>query len=66
MERKESARRNGVKIASAALPSVPEIRYLIARLLLAPITSARYVLAWSRWRRRHQVIAAQAHRKRQS
>lgn len=52
-------------ISGAALPSVPEIRYLIARLLLAPITRVRYVLAWSRWRRRHQATAADAHRKQQ-
>jgi hypothetical protein len=47
------------------LPSVPEIRYLIARLLLRPIAGARFVLAWSRWRRRHQAAAANAHRRRQ-
>ena len=53
-------------IPATAPPSVPEIRYLtlIARLLLAPISRTRYVLAWSRWRRRHQATAAQAHRKR--
>lgn len=50
-------------IPATAPPSVPEIRYLIARLLLAPISRTRYVLAWSRWRRRHQAAAAQAHRK---
>jgi hypothetical protein len=48
----------------AALPSVPEIRYLIARLLLTPIARARFVLAWSRWRRQHQATAADAHRRR--
>ena len=52
-------------IPAIALPGVPEIRYLIARLLLAPISRTRYVLAWSRWRRRHQATATQAHRKRQ-
>ena len=51
--------------APAALPSVPEIRYLIARLLLRPIARSRFVLAWSRWRRRHQAAAADAHRRRQ-
>jgi hypothetical protein len=48
-----------------ALPSVPEIRYLIARLLLRPIARASFVLAWSRWRRRHQVTAADGHRRSQ-
>jgi hypothetical protein len=47
-----------------APPSVPEIRYLIARLLLKPIVMARFVLAWSHWRQRHQATAASAHRRR--
>jgi hypothetical protein len=42
-------------------PSVPEIRYLLARLLLTPITQPAFVLAWSFWRRRHQAKAAEAH-----
>jgi response regulator of citrate/malate metabolism len=45
---------------------VPEIRYLIARLLLKPIARARFVMAWSRWRQQHQSAAANAHRKRQN
>jgi response regulator of citrate/malate metabolism len=45
---------------------VPEIRYLIARLLLKPIAQARFVMAWSRWRQQHQSAAANAHRKRQN
>jgi hypothetical protein len=45
---------------------VPEIRYLIARLLLAPIARTSFILAWSRWRRQHQARAADAHRRRQS
>jgi hypothetical protein len=47
--------------AMLRLPSVPEIRYLIARLLLQPPTWAAFVLAWSRWRRLHQAAAANAH-----
>ena len=43
------------------LPSLPEIRYLIARLLLTPIVQPAFVLAWSSWRRRHQADAAHAH-----
>ena len=50
----------------AILPSVPEIRYLIARLLLTPIVQASFILNWSRWRRQHQANAANAHRRRQS
>jgi hypothetical protein len=40
---------------------VPEIRYLLARLLLKPRTARTFILAWSRWRRRHQDNAEQAH-----
>jgi hypothetical protein len=50
---------------AVALPSVPEIRYLIARLLLRPIARPRFVMAWSRWRRQHQAAAADAHRRSQ-
>jgi hypothetical protein len=50
-----------VRIATGRLPTVPEIRYLIARLLLAPISTFRFILAWSSWRRRHQAAAARAH-----
>src|SRR5690242_19278937 len=65
-ERKESVRHRRVMIAAVTLPSVPEIRYLIARLLLAPIVRTSFILAWSRWRRRHQAIAANAHRRRRT
>ncbi len=47
------------------LPSVPEIRYLLARILLRPPTSAVFIVEWSYWRRRHQANAAVAHYKRQ-
>jgi hypothetical protein len=40
--------------------SVPEIRTLIARLFLLPIARTAFILAWSGWRRRHQLAAAQA------
>jgi len=43
------------------LASVPEIRYLIARLLLRPPSRPAFVFAWSRWRRHHQARAARAH-----
>jgi hypothetical protein len=49
---------------TAGLPSVPEIRYLFARLLLQPIVRPAFVIAWSRWRRRHQAKAAAAHYRR--
>jgi hypothetical protein len=52
--------------SAVTLPSVPEIRYLIARLLLSPIVRTGFILAWSRWRRQHQAKAADAHRRRRS
>jgi hypothetical protein len=44
---------------------VPEIRVLIAKLLLHNPLSRSFVLAWSDWRRRHQICAAHTHYKRQ-
>jgi hypothetical protein len=43
------------------LPSVPEIRGLIAKLLLRSPLRSPFVLAWSAWRQRHQFGAAEAH-----
>jgi hypothetical protein len=43
------------------LPSVPEIRGLIAKLLLRSSLRSPFVLAWSAWRQRHQFEAAEAH-----
>jgi hypothetical protein len=64
-ERNESGAPNRRLAAmTALLPSVPEIRYLLARLLLAPPVTATFVLSWSIWRRRHQLGAAEAHYRR--
>jgi hypothetical protein len=49
---------------AALVPSVPEIRYLLARLLIQPPTQRPFVLAWSLWRRRHQAAATLSHYKR--
>lgn len=51
---------------AALLPTVPEIRYLVARILLRPPISTSFIIAWSLWRRQHQANAAIAHYKRQS
>jgi hypothetical protein len=61
-EQKESGARrlNGARLG---LPSVPEIRTLLARLLLRSPVRRVTVLAWSAWRRRHQQRAAKAHRR---
>jgi hypothetical protein len=48
---------------AALVPSVPEIRYLLARLLLRPTGGTASVFAWSFWRRTHQLNAARAHYK---
>ncbi len=49
--------------ALAKLPTMPETRRLIARLLMAPRTHPAFVWASSRWRREHQAAAAISHRK---
>ena len=48
----------------ADLPlSVPEIRRLQWRLVLAVRQTARHILGWSRWRRGHQSVAYYDHDK---
>jgi len=49
---------------AALAPSVPEIRYLLARILLKPPLGKAFIIAWSLWRRTHQLCAASAHYKR--
>ncbi len=44
-------------------PSVPEIRYLLARILLKPPLGEAFIMAWSLWRRMYQLNAAHAHYK---
>jgi hypothetical protein len=48
---------------AALVPSVPEIRYLLARILLKPPPGRPFIIAWSLWRRTHQLNAARAHYK---
>jgi hypothetical protein len=43
--------------------SVPEIRHLLARLVLAVVPLRELLLEWSLWRRRHQAAARAAHLK---
>jgi hypothetical protein len=55
-----------LKLLANLVPSVPEIRSLLARILFKPTLDLVFILGWSLWRRRHQDAAAQAHyRKRQ-
>ena len=51
---------------AALIPSVPEIRYLLARILICPPTRKPFILAWSLWRRRHQATATICHYKRRT
>ena len=63
-EQNESKHRNiRLTLMTALVPSVPEIRYLLARLLLKPPNSTAFVMQWSLWRRKHQLEAAKAHYK---
>jgi len=43
---------------------MPEIRSLIAKLLLPARAGPAFIWAWSQWRRAHQLTAAICHRKR--
>ncbi len=64
-ERNESEQANRRLIRMAALvPSVPEIRYLLARLHIRPPTHKPFIVAWSLWRRRHQAAATVNHYRR--
>src|SRR3954466_12010272 len=66
-ERKESSGSSGrLRSLTALLPSVPEIRYLLARVLSGPRIGPRFIMAWSLWRRQHQAKAAAAHYRRQA
>jgi hypothetical protein len=49
---------------AALVPSVPEIRYLLARVVLSTPTRRPFIFAWSLWRRRHQAAATLSHYKR--
>jgi hypothetical protein len=44
--------------------SVPELRRLLWRFVLAVPQTVRHILAWSQWRRQHQTIAHYYHYKR--
>jgi hypothetical protein len=46
--------------------TVPEIRRLLAALLLTSIRSIELILHWSQWRRRHQATAKRCHYQRRS
>jgi Transposase DDE domain len=66
-ERNESnAGNRRLTMIGALVPTVPEIRYLLARLVLRPPLHITFVMAWSLWRRQHQANAAFAHYSRRS
>ena len=62
-KRSPKATSGGLTLALAKLLTTPEIRTLIAKLLLSPINHPAFVWAGSRWRRNHQRAAAISHRK---
>jgi hypothetical protein len=53
-----------MNLTAIGLPGVPEIRNLMARLLLQPIVKATFVVRWLQWRCRHQAMAARCHYRR--
>jgi hypothetical protein len=61
VERKQSGIRRRRSWTVAGFPSVPEIRNILARLLLKTVVRADFVMAWSRWRRDHPAEAAKTH-----
>jgi ABC-type spermidine/putrescine transport system permease subunit I len=46
--------------------TVPEIRRLLATIVLSPIRPIKEILRWSHWRRRHQATARRCHYQRRS
>jgi hypothetical protein len=54
-----------VNSALGLLPlTVPEVRRLLVALVWTTPVTPGFVLAWSRWRRRHQARARRAHYRR--
>jgi hypothetical protein len=52
-------------LAAALIPlTVPAVRRLLWRLVWSTSPPADFVLAWSRWRRRHQAQARRYHYRR--
>ncbi|HEU5423283.1 MAG TPA: hypothetical protein VFU72_07075 [Nitrolancea sp.] len=52
-------------LAAALIPlTVPEVRRLLWRLVWHAVPPPDFVIAWSRWRRRHQARARRSHYKR--
>ena len=52
-------------LLAALVPSVPEIRTLLARLVFKTPNRPPDIIQWSLWRRMHQASAAVSHYKRQ-
>ena len=61
-EREESGTCGGRMIRMRSLvPSVPEIRTLLAQIIFPPPLIRALVFSWSLWRRTDQAPAAEAH-----
>src|SRR6202008_5017277 len=66
-EQNESGKANRrLKAMALLLPSIPEIRRLLARSILRPPIATAFIMAWSLWRRMHQFKAACAHYRKRS
>ena len=65
LSRNESDNRR-LKLMTAPVHSVPEIRYLLAKLILEPPASISFILERSLWRRRCQPVSAMAHYKKRT
>ena len=64
-ERNESRNPNRrLTLLVALVPTVPEIRTLLARLVFKPSHKPSDIIQWSLWRRKHQASAAISHYKR--
>lgn len=59
------AQKNSPSLEDDLLPlTVSEIRRLLSRLIWTIAHSIDHILAWSRWRRRHQARARRCHYRR--
>jgi len=53
-----------VPVINPAPLTIPEVRHLLARLIWPASTNAKFVLAWSGWRRYHRGMSSYYHTKR--
>lgn len=59
-----TAAKKGGRCAHHIAFTIPELRRLLIRLIWSRQHVAAHLIAWSRWRRHHQRIAQESHRRR--